>query len=328
MKNKFVKEITEGEHVVEHFLASSKELRTTRAGNPFISLTLQDRTGSIDGKIWDRAQTFYPAFQRDDFVKIDALAESYQDELQLNIKRIRRSEEGEVSLEDFLPSSERPLEEMQEELRTLLDSVENPHLKKLLDAFLLDEEFMSKFSKAPAARGMHHVYLGGLLEHTLSVVKLCHYFAEYYKGVDRDLALVAAMFHDAGKVQELSVFPRFDYTDEGRLIGHTLIGVRMVTEKAGQLEEFPPQLLTLIEHAIISHHGLPEMGAVKRPKTLEALILHYADDLDAKVNAFRKIISEDRDPDSNWTAYNRLLERYIFKGWPEEESREEPFEGA
>lgn len=328
MKNKFVKEIAEGEHVVEHFLVSSKELRTTRTGNPYISLTLQDRTGSIDGKIWDRAQTFYPAFQRDDFVKVDALAECYQEELQLNVKRIRRSEEGEVSLEDFLPSSERPLEEMQEELRTLLDSVENSHLKRLLDAFLSDDEFMSKFSKAPAARGMHHVYLGGLLEHTLSVVKLCNYFAEYYKGVDRDLVLVAAMFHDAGKVQELSVFPRFDYTDEGRLIGHTLIGVRMVAEKAGQLEEFPPQLLTLIEHAIISHHGLPEMGAVKRPKTLEALILHYADDLDAKVNAFRKIISEDRDPDSNWTAYNRLLERYIFKGWPEEESREEPFEGA
>ncbi len=324
MKEKFVNEIAEGEHVVDHFLVSSKELLTTRAGNPYISLTLQDKTGIIDGKIWDSVQQHSSAFRRDDFVKVDALAESYKEDLQLNIKRIRRSEEEELSPEDFLPGSQRSREEMREELCSLLDSVENPHLKKLLEAFLSDEEFMAAFCKAPAARGVHHVYLSGLLEHTLSVVKMCQYFADYYQDVDRDLLLTSAMFHDSGKVKELTVFPRFDYTDEGRLIGHTLLGVSMVAEKAGQLEEFPPRLLTLIEHAIISHHGVSEFGAVKRPKTFEALILHYADDLDAKVNAFKKIISEDGDPESQWTNYNRLLERYIFKGWLEGDSPESP----
>jgi 3'-5' exoribonuclease len=322
MKEKYVEEIREGESVVEHFLVSSRELLTTRNGNPYISLTLQDKTGSIDGKIWDRAQHNYSLFQRDDFVKVDALAESYRGVLQLNIKRIRKSEAEEVSLEDFLPGSERPAKEMQEELLTLLGSVENPHLKGLLDAFLSDQEFMSAFSEAPAARGVHHVYLGGLLEHTISVLKLCSFLADFYPEVDRDLLLTAAMFHDVGKVRELSVTPSIDYTDEGRLIGHTLLGVEIVAQRAGELQDFPPQLLTLIEHAVISHHGLLEFGAVKRPKTVEALLLHYADDIDAKVNAFRRIISEDRDPDSSWTSYNRLLDRYIFKGWPEGNSPE------
>ncbi len=322
MKNTFANQINEGDHVLEHFLVTSRELLTTRTGNPYVSLTLQDKTGAIDGKIWDDVQQLYSTFQRDDFVKVDALAESYRKELQLNIKRIRRSEEEEIAVEDFLPACERPIEEMQEELRSLLESVVNSNLLNLLDAFLSDEEFMSTFSKAPAARGVHHVYLGGLLEHTLSVIGLCSHFADFYQGVDRDLLLTVAMFHDMGKVQELTIFPRFDYTDEGRLIGHTMLGVGMVKEKAGQLEEFPSELLTLIEHAIISHHGLLEMGAVKRPKTLEALILHYADDLDAKVNAFRKIIADDRHPESNWTTYNRLLERYIFKGWPAVDSTE------
>lgn len=321
---KFVKEITEGEHVVEHFLVSSKEMHTTRAGSPYISLVLQDRTGTIDAKVWNQAQQLYSSFQRDDFVKVDALAESYRNVLQLNVKRIRKSEEGEVSLEDFLPRSDRPTQEMQEELRSLLDAVENPHLKQLLEAFLSDEQFMASFSEAPAARGVHHVYVGGLLEHTISVVKLCRYFADYYEGVDRDLLLTAAMFHDVGKAQELTVFPKFDYTDEGRLIGHTILGAKMVAERAGQLEEFPHQLLTLIEHAIISHHGLLEFGAVKRPKTMEALLLHYADDLDAKFNAFKRVISEDRDPESRWTTYDRILERYLFKGWLADASSEEP----
>lgn len=325
MSKKFVIDITEGDHVVEHFLVSNKELLTTRTGNPYLSLTLQDRTGTIDGKVWDSVNEVSSAFQRDDYIKIDAMAESYRGVQQLNIKRIRPSEEGEITMEDFLPCAERPLEEMQEELLSLLDTVENPHLKNLLDAFLSDEEFMSSFSTAPAARGVHHVYLGGLLEHTISVVKLCACFADFYPGLDRDLLLTTALFHDMGKVKELTSSPSFNYTDEGRLIGHTMLGAKMVAQKVGELESFPEQLLTLIEHAIMSHHGLLEMGAVKRPKTLEALALHYADDLDAKINAFKKIMAEDRDADSRWTPYSKLLERYIFKGFPEEAlSGEEP----
>lgn len=331
METVYVEDITEGGKITGFYLVRSKRLLLTQTGNSYLALNLQDKTGQIEGRVWERAEQLNGQFSQGDVVKVRATAETFRDVLQLRITQARRCGPQEVEPTAFLPASAHDPQRMLDELRGLLNTVQNPHLKQLADLFFYDEAFVDKFSRAPGAKGIHHVYLSGLLEHTLSVMKLCNLLASFYQGVDRDLLLTAAALHDIGKMEELTTFPRFDYTDEGRLIGHTVMAVEWVRERLARLPEFPPLLHSLLVHAIISHAGEPEYGAIQRPKTLEALILHHADDTDAKVNIFQQFIAQDTS-DQSWTAYHRVLERFIYKGPPPEgradEALEESGEGA
>ncbi|UCD57317.1 MAG: HD domain-containing protein [Candidatus Hydrogenedentota bacterium] len=313
MGKRYISELSEGERIVAHFLVQSKQLLTTKSGKPYISLILQDRTGSISAKLWDNASEFYDKFKSNDVIKVDASVELYNKELQLIIRRLRPSEPHEFELSDFLRHSSCNVEEMFLELRSYIESIDNPHLKALLEGFFTDEDLVDKFKAAPAARNIHHVCVGGLLEHTLSTVRICEYLTTHYEGLDADLLISMAILHDVGKVRELEVMPSINYTEEGNLLGHIIIGIQMVDEKIARIPDFPPRLRMLVEHMMLSHHGLSDWGSPRPPMFLEAEILHRADDLDVKVDIIRRALSEDRDPESSWTAYQRALERILYK---------------
>ncbi len=327
MGKRFINELSEGDRVVSHFLVQSKQLLTTKSGKPYISLILQDKTGSVSAKLWDNAIEFYDKFKNNDIVKVDASVELYNKELQLVIRRLRPSEPGETELSDFLRQSTHNVDEMLLELRTYVEAIENPHLKALLDAFFNDSDFLAKFNASPAARSIHHVWVGGLLEHTLSTARICEYLTNHYEGVNADLLITMAILHDIGKVRELEVLPSINYTEEGNLIGHIVIGIKMISERIAQIPGFPPKLQMLVEHMMLSHHGHSDWGSPRPPMFLEAEILHRADDLDVKVDIIRRAISEDRDPESSWTAYQKALERILYKK-PTYETDVSPLESA
>lgn len=313
MSERYISQLSEGERIVGHFLVQSKQLLTTKAGKPYLSLILQDKTGSISGRVWDNATEYYDQFKNNDVIKVDGSVELYNRELQLVIRRLRTSEPDEIELSDFVAHSAHDVDEMFLELCSFIESIENPHLKALLVAFFHDEEFAKKFKASSAARNIHHVCVGGLLEHTLSTVRLCEYLTTHYETLDPDLLLTMAILHDIGKVKELEVTPSINYTEEGNLLGHIIIGIQMIDEKIEQIPDFPPKLRTLVEHMILSHHGQSEWGSPRPPMFLEAEILHRADDLDVKVDIINRALAEDRDPDSSWTKYQRALERILYK---------------
>lgn len=313
MNERNISDFSEGERVVGHFLVQSKQLLTTKAGKPYLSLTLQDKTGRISGKVWDGAAELCDTFKSNDAIKIDGSVELYNRELQLTIRRLRPSEPDEIDLSDFVARSPHDIDEMFLEIRSLVESVENPHLKALLDAFLEDEEFTEAFKASSAARNIHHVCVGGLLEHTLSTARLCEYLTMHYEGIDGDLLITMAILHDIGKVKELEITPAINYTEVGNLLGHIIIGIQMVGEKMDRLPDFPPKLRTLVEHMILSHHGQSDWGSPRPPMFLEAEILHRADDMDVKVDIIKRALAEDRDPDSLWTKYHRALDRVLYK---------------
>ncbi len=313
MSKRYINELAEGERIVAHFLVQSKQLLTTKSGKPYISMILQDKTGSISAKLWDSAIEFYETFRNNDVIKVDANVELYNKELQLVVRRLRTSEPDEIDLSDFLRQSAHDAEEMLLELRSYIESVDNPHLKALLEGFFLDEDFAKKFAASPAARNIHHVCVGGLLEHTLSTARICEYLTTHYEGVDADLLITMAILHDIGKVKELEVMPSINYTEEGNLLGHITIGIQMVDEVIARIPGFPPKLRMLVEHMLLSHHGQTEWGSPRPPMFLEAEILHRADDLDVKVDVIKRALSEDRDPESSWTVYQRALERVLYK---------------
>jgi 3'-5' exoribonuclease len=313
MDKRFISELTEGERVVSHFLVQSKQLLTTKSGKPYISMILQDRTGSVSAKLWDSALEFYETFKVNDVVKLDANVETYNKELQLVVRRLRASEPDEFTLADFLPHADTDTNETFLKLRAYASKVRNQHLKSLLENFFDDTDFVGKFIKAPAARSIHHVYVGGLLEHTLSTVRLCEYLTTHYPSLDADLLITMAILHDIGKIHELEVSPSINYTEQGNLLGHIVIGIQLIDEKIAQIPDFPPKLKMLVEHMALSHHGQSEWGSPRPPMFLEAEILHRADDMDVKVNIFTRALSEDRDPDSSWTVYQKALERILYK---------------
>jgi 3'-5' exoribonuclease len=317
MQRTFIKEISENDIVEGIFWVKEKAIPLARSGAPYLRVRLADRTGEIEGRVWDGVEEFADLFERDDFIRIKAQATSYQDRVQLNIKSIKKVEDTEVSLEEFLPSSARDPEEMLAELVEVSQQIENAYLNKLVMAFLENEEFTALFKRAPGAKRLHHSFLGGLLEHTLSVVNLIQKIKGYYEGINHDLLLAGGVLHDIGKVYELTYERSFDYTDAGRLVGHIFMGVEMVDKEIGRIEGFPAELAMLMKHLLLSHHGQYEWGSPTRPMTLEAQILHHLDDLDAKVKGIQEFMQKAQQG-ATWTDYHRMFERFFYIGEVEE----------
>ena len=307
---RYINELREGENLVEHYLCKSKQTLKSRAGKSYYSLKLQDKTGTIDAKVWDLNNDI-KSFDENDFIKIDGKVLIYNNEPQLNIRRIRKSDEGEYNPMDYIPSTEKNIDEMLKELYGYIDSINDKYIKKLLQEIFINDEYVSKcFKTHSAARTMHHSYLGGLVEHTLSVTQICDFMAGRYKNVNRDLLVATAMLHDVAKVKELSQFPMNEYTDDGQLLGHIVMGSEMVHEAASKIEDFPKTLESLIKHSILAHHGEYEFGSPELPKTIEAFILHCADNMDAKTKAIEEAI-EGNSTQGNWVGYQRIMQRNI-----------------
>jgi len=319
MKKIFVKDIRENQKVESTFLVLHKGVARTRAGKPYLNLTLGDTTGEIKGKVWDHAEPLAQRFQKDDFIRVQATAATYQNALQLTISSLTCCPFSEIDITDFLPQAQHDREETFAKLATIVTTVKNEHLRKLLDLFLADEDFIRLLKSAPAAKKLHHVYVGGLLEHTLSVAHLILQIGAHYEGLNRELLLTGGILHDIGKVHELTYSRAFDYSDEGRLLGHIMLGIEMINEKISLLPDFPRDVALELKHLIISHHGQYEYGSPKRPKTLEALILSYLDDLDAKVADLQLFIQREQENHSKCAGYHQMLNRYIYKSLPAEE---------
>lgn len=313
-KTIYIKDIKAGEKISTYFLITEKNLAFSQKGAPYLNLRLKDKTGEVDGKVWENAMVVDGICKKGDIVQITARAVSYKNALQLSVLSMKAANMCDIDPIDFLPSTKHDIEAMFAELLDIVDKFADPYLKDLVFAFLKDEKTAELFKRAPAAKGFHHMYIGGLLEHTLSVVRLLDLTANHYQQVNKDLLSAGGILHDIGKIRELSYDGLFDYSDEGRLIGHIIIGLEMVDEKIAGIEGFPPQTALELRHLLLSHHGELEFGSPKRPKTVEALIAHYIDDMDAKVNAFREYIKDSPENDSDWTPFHRLFERYIYKG--------------
>jgi 3'-5' exoribonuclease len=284
MKNSIkIRDMESGQSVEGFFLVREREIRQTKAGKEYISLVIQDDTGTVDAKIWDNAEKLANEFSAGDLVKIQAQVGTYRDNLDLSVRRLRAaSPEDNLEITDFMPRSPYDTEEMAGRLRGILDAVQEPFIRRLLDSFLEDEGFMEEFTRMPASKMIHHPYAGGLLEHTLSVLEILTFLSSHYSGLDRDRLLAGGFLHDIGKMREISSEPDGSYTDEGILLGHMVIGARMVAEKIGAIESFPPELETEMLHMVVSHQGEPDWGSPIVPMTREALIVHFTDNLDAK----------------------------------------------
>ncbi len=313
MKSPFVSELEANKVATGIFLVHAKEVRQKKTGEPYLSLVLGDKTGELDAKMWDNVAEVMDTFERDDFVRVKGLLQVYNNRPQFTVHKLQRMDEAGIEPADFFPASRRAPEEMLAELRGVVGSVENPHLRALLELFLADEEIARRYIKAPAAKFIHHAFLGGLIEHVLSVCGLCRMVAGHYPNLDLDLLLAGAILHDIGKIHELSYDRGFGYTSEGQLLGHIVIGVRMVEDKLTRLPDFPPRLRTLLTHLILSHHGTLEFGSPKVPLFPEALVLHYLDDLDSKLECMRALVEHDRQVEGHWTGYSPSLERVVLK---------------
>ena len=313
MPRKFISQLNGGTTIDEIFLVQNKDLRTTKNGSLYIQAQLSDHTGMIDARMWDASTPFFESLGNDTFLRIKGRTEIYQNKIQFIIKHISKTNQEDIKLEDYLPGTEQDVNKMFSELKQIVSSIKQPHLKNLLNLFFSDNDFCKGFCSAPAAVQYHHAFLGGLLEHTLSVAKLGDTIAPLYPELNRDLLICGIILHDIGKISELCYEKNFHYSDEGQLIGHLISGVLMVEEKAKQIDDFPKMLLDLLRHLILSHHGEYEWGSPKLPMTLEAITLHYLDNIDAKIHAFNKAISGDKDPSDNWTNYNKMFERKLFK---------------
>ncbi len=314
MKKTFVKDIQERDWVEAPFLVRDKITGMAKNGRPYLTIKLMDCSGEVEGRIWDRVDELSARFNKDDFVQIAGKASVYMGKMQLVLQELDRLEESAVELADFLPVSMRPVAEMVDQLTSLVASLAEPALRRLMQAFMADHRFMTSYTRAPAAKTMHHVYLGGLLEHSLSVAVLADDISRRYPDLNRDLLVVGALLHDVGKVAELRYQRSFEYTDAGKLLGHIVIGVEMVEEKLRSMQDFPLELAIHLKHLLLSHHGQYEYGSPKRPKTMEAVILNFLDDLDSKINGVRTHIEREPDSESAWTQYHRLYDRYFYKG--------------
>ena len=310
---KYIETLREGLHVSDVYLCKNKQIALTKSGKEYGNLVLQDKTGTIDAKIWDLGSPGVGNFDSMDYVYVDADVTVFMGSNQMNIKRVRKADEGEYIAADYLPVSSKNVDEMYAQLTALIHGFTNPYLKKLAESFFVDDvAFAKAFRFHSAAKSVHHGFVGGLLEHTLSVTKMCDYFTGAYPMLNRDLLLTAAMFHDIGKTKELSVFPENDYTDEGQLLGHIIIGTEMVSERIKTIPGFPEKLATELKHCILSHHGELEYGSPKKPAILEALALNFADNADAKMETMIEVLKGAGD-NSGWLGYNRLLETNIRK---------------
>lgn len=310
---KYIETFREGMHISDVYLCKNKQIALTKNGKEYGNLILQDKTGTIDGKIWDLSSPGVGNFETLDYVFIEADVTLFQGSHQLNIRRIRKADEQEYIAADYLPVSRKDIGLMYEELLGFINSVKNPYLQKLLNSFFAeDKEFARAFRFHSAAKSVHHGFVGGLLEHTLSVVKLCDYYAAYYPLLNRDLLLTAAICHDMGKTKELSAFPENDYTDDGQLLGHIIIGTEMVGARIREIPGFPEKTAVELKHCILAHHGELEYGSPKKPALLEALALNFADNTDAKLETMIEALNAGGD-NQGWLGFNRLLESNIRK---------------
>jgi len=311
MKN-YINEIKENDLIDSLFLVKEKSSGVTKTGNVYLKLKLIDRSGEMEGRIWTSVEAFTKSFDKDDFVHLKGKAVSFQEHLQLNITHIERVEEEAILLSDFFPMAERDIDEMLQSLIEMSRQVENPHLSQLLHLFWEDSPFLERFKIAPASKWLHHTYLGGLLEHTLSLTQLALKNVGHYKGLNVDLLITASILHDLGKIDELSYQRSFDYSDEGRLLGHIILGIERVEDKIRQLPNFPKDLSTLLKHLLLSHHGQYSWGSPKRPMTLEAVMLHYLDDMDAKINGIQQFLRIEVEEGSRWSPYHRTFEQFFY----------------
>jgi 3'-5' exoribonuclease len=313
MKSPYVGTLVPNETVTASFLVLSKDIRQKRTGEPYLTLHLSDRTGDIEAKMWDNVAEVMHTFDRDDFVKVKGLVQVYQNRHQFTVHRLRRLQDHEVDFGDYFPCSERDPEEMGRELQAILDGIQNPHLHELLQAIFADSEIIRRYKIAPAAKSIHHACRGGLLEHVLSLCQLCRLVAGHYKDIDLDLLLAGALLHDIGKIEELSYQRSFGYSTSGQLLGHIVIGLRIVGDKAGQIPNFPPKLRTLLEHMILSHHGELEFGSPKLPLFEEALLLHHLDNLDSKIETMRNALKREAPIEGEFTGWIGPLERAALR---------------
>jgi 3'-5' exoribonuclease len=312
MKSPYVADLQANQVVTGTFLVQSKDIRQKKTGEPYLSLILTDRTGELDAKMWDNVEEVMETFGRDDFIRTRGLVQVHHNRLQLTIQKLQKVEESSVEFADYFPASKRDPVEMFRELRGIVNAFQNEHLKALLNAMLDDGEIARLYQMAPAAKSMHHAYLGGLLEHVLSMCALAKMTGPHYNA-DLDLLLTGVVLHDIGKIYELSYDRSFGYTVEGHLLGHMHIGLRMLDEKVRGIGEFPAKLRLLIEHMILSHHGELEYGSPKQPQFTEALLLHYIDNMDSKMEAMRHAQEKDRSIEGFFTGYSPALERQVFR---------------
>jgi len=308
----YVNEIKENENVDSLFLVKEKSSGITKTGNTYLKVKLGDRTGEMESRIWTSAEVFSESFEKDDFVHVKGKMTSFQEHLQLNVSHIERVGEEAILLSDFFPMTEKDIEGMFQSLIETSQQVKNPHLCQLLQLFWEDELFVKRFKMVPASKWVHHAFLGGLLEHTLSLSQLVLKNASHYERLNIDLLLTASILHDLGKVDELLYARSFAYSDEGQLLGHIILGIERVEDKIRQLIDFPRDLSTLLKHLLISHHGQYIWGSPKKPMTLEAVMLHYLDDMDAKINGIQQFLRTQVSEGSKWSAYHRAFEQFFY----------------
>ncbi len=312
MKSAYVTDLNAEQSVTSFFLVHAKEVRSTREGKPYLRLELGDRTGTIEARMWERFEEAVGEFERDDVIKVQARVEVYRNRAQLSLDKVRRAKPEEIDLADYLPHTAADVEKLYEELGNHAKSIGNPWLRRLVASVIEDPEISPRLKRAPAAKVMHHAYLGGLLEHVVSLCGLCRLAAAHYPELDGDLLLTGAILHDIGKLDELCYERAIGYTTEGQLLGHIVMELKTINDKMDAVPGFPPEWKTVVQHLLISHHGQYEFGSPKLPMIREALVLHYLDDLDSKLAAVRAALASPGG-DEDWTAYSSALDRRILK---------------
>jgi 3'-5' exoribonuclease len=313
MKTLFVKDIKPGNEVTGFFVLRKKEIREYD-GQRFLKLELGDKTGRIDGVVWENLDQIVDEAQTGEIVKIKGWVTTYRENPQIKVDRLRKAKEEELDLSDFLPTSDKDPDALLEEFKKVVDTIKDPYLRRLLELLLEDSPLIEKLKTTPGGKLWHHAYVGGLLAHTMNVVRICEKAAGMYQLVNRDLLIAGALVHDMGKIQTYSAKGYFDYTDEGRMVGHIVAGDEMVDKKIQMIDGFPPNLSMQLKHLILSHQGQLEFASPVVPKTLEAIILHYADEMDAKADAFAHIIKTQKTEGKVWSDWVKLINRYIYLG--------------
>lgn len=306
----YIEEYKEGNKFFGIYLCKSKQILKTKAGKTYYSLLLQDKTGVIDAKVWE-LNNGIEDFDSMDFIMTDGMVTSFQGSRQVNVSRIRKAQEGEYDPAEYIPASKFDREEMYQELVSIVKSIKEPHLLQLAEKYFInDTEFINKFKLHSAAKSVHHGFVGGLLQHTLAVTRMCDFLAKNYPVIHRDLLITAALFHDIGKMWELSEFPSNDYTDDGQLLGHIFLGAELIGKEVAEIPGFPLQLATELRHCILSHHGELEYGSPKKPAMAEAIALNFADNTDAKLETITEVY-EKADPTTEWLGFNRFVDSNV-----------------
>ena len=313
MKEIYVSDLQPNQIITSTFLVQAKDVRFKKTGEGYLSLSLSDKTGEVEAKIWENVEEFTPLFERDDFIKVKGAVQVFRKKPQLTVHKLRRLEETEVDLGDFFPRSARDPEEMWQELEAVAAAIQNPHLGALLSKIIGDPEIATRLRQAPAAKTLHHAYIGGLLEHILSLCRLAKLVLQNYPGLDEDLVIAGGLLHDLGKIYELSYARSFGYTSDGQLLGHMILEIEILHKKLADMPDFPRPLQTLLEHLIISHHGQYEFGSPKLPMFPEALLLHYIDDLDSKLQGMQTLIAKEAALEGDWTGFLPSLGRPLLK---------------